>query len=69
MMTDGHSYTLNHDVKRLEQKQDEDHKHTPTVGETCYNNKEAKPRPAKMIANIDDILNDIHNMSKQEDPK
>ena len=23
MMTDGHIYTLNHDVKRLEQKQDE----------------------------------------------
>ena len=68
MMTDGHVYTLNHDVKRLEQKQDEANKYTPTVGDTYYINEEAKPRPAKMIANIDDILQVIRNMPPAEDP-
>ena len=69
MMTDGHIYTLNHDVKRLEQKQDEQDTYTPTVGEMYYINEEAKPRPAQMIANIDDILQVIRNMPQPEDPK
>ena len=69
MMTDGHVYTPNHDVKRSEQKQDEEDTHTPTVGETHYINEEAKPRPAKMIANIDDILQVIRNMPPPEDPE
>ena len=68
-MTDGHIYTLNHDVKRLEQKQDEQDTYTPTVGEMYYINEEAKPRPAKMITNIDDILQVIRNMPQPEDPK
>ncbi len=69
MMTDGHIYILSHDVNRLEQKQDEDDTYTPTIGETYYINEEAKPRPAKMITNIDDILQVIRNMPEPEDPK
>ena len=68
MMTDGHIYTLNHDVKRLEQKQDESDTHIPKVGETYYINAEAKPRPAKMITQIDDIMQVVRDMPKPEDP-
>ena len=66
MMTDGHIYTLNHDVKRLEQKQDESDTYAPRVGETYYINEEAKPRQAKMITNIDEILQVIRDMPKPE---
>ena len=63
-MSDGHIYTLGHDLKRLEQKQDESDTYAPKVGETYYINEEAKPRQAKMIANIDDILQVIREMPK-----
>ena len=66
MMSDGHIYTLNHDIKRLEQKQDESDKYTPKVRETYYINEEAKPRQAKMIAHIDEILQVIRAMPKPE---
>ena len=71
LMTDGHIYTLNHDVKRLEQKEDDEEvdAYTPMVGDTYYIKDDAKPRQAKMIANIDDILVVIRNMPKPEDPK
>ena len=69
MMSDGHIYTLNHDLKRLEQKQDESDTYAPKVGETYYINEEAKPRQAKMLANIDDILQVIREMPKPEKKK
>jgi hypothetical protein len=69
MMSDGHIYTLNHDIKRLEQKQDESDTYAPKVGETYYINEEAKPRQAKMIANIDEILQVIREMPKPETKK
>ena len=75
MMTDGHIYTLNHDVKRLEQKQDDSddeggsgNKYTPRVGETYLIKEDAKPKPAKMIANVDDILQVIRDFPKPEHP-
>ena len=40
MQTDGHIYTLNHDIKRLEQKQDEEDHYAPIVGDTYYINEE-----------------------------
>jgi len=74
MMTDGHIYTLNHDVKRLEQMQDEQEEHmgdtyTPRVGDGYFIKEDAKPRPAKMITTIDDILQVVRDMPKPEDPK
>ena len=55
MITDGHIYTLNHDIKLLEQQLDEDDHYAPTVCDTYYINDDAKPRKANMIANIDDM--------------
>ena len=69
MMTDGHIYTLNHDIKRLEQKEDEDDHYAPTVCDTYYINDDAKPRKAKMIGNIDDILKVVRDMPVPKDPK
>ena len=69
MMTDGHIYTLNHDIKRLEQKEDEDDHYAPTVCDTYYINEDAKPRKAKMLRNIDDILQVVREMPAPEDPK
>ena len=69
LMTDGHIYTLNHDIKRLEQKEDESDHYAPTVCDTYYINEEAKPRKAKMIATIDDILQVVREMPAPEDPK
>ena len=63
-MSDGHIYTLNHDIKRLEQKQDKSDTYAPKVGETYYINEEAKPRHANMITNIDEILQVIREMPK-----
>ena len=69
MMTDGHIYTLNHDVKRLEQTHAEGETYTPRVGETYYINEDSKPRAATMIANIHDVLGVVREMPKPEDPK
>ena len=69
LMTDGHIYTLNHDIKRLEQKENESDHYAPTVCDTYYINEEAKPRKAKMIATIDDILQVVREMPAPEDPK
>ena len=74
MMTDGHIYTLNHDVKRLEQMQDEPEEcisdsYTPRVGDGYFIKEDAKPRPAKMITAIDDVLQAVRDMPKQEGPK
>jgi len=69
MMTDGHIYTLNHDIKRLEQKEDESDHYAPTVCDTYYINDDAKPRKSKMIGNIDDILKVVREMPAPEDPK
>ena len=74
MMTDGHIHTLNHDAKRLEQKQHDQedyssHTYTPRVGETYHINEDSKPRPAEVIANIDDILQVVRDMPKPTDLK
>ena len=70
MMADGHIYTLNHDVKRLEQQQNEENAddYTPKVGDTYHTKEDAKPRQAKMITTIDDILQVVREMPKPEDP-
>ncbi len=69
MVTDGHVYTLNHDIKHLEHQQDEDDHYAPAVCDTYYINDEAKPRKAKMMRDIDDILQVIRDMPAPEDPK
>ena len=68
----GIRYTINHDVNKLEQHHDDGHNsdgYTPHANATYYINEEAKPRQAKIIANIDDILGVIRDMPKQEDSK
>ena len=72
LQMDGHIYTLNHDVKRIEQKQNEDDEedtYSPKVGDTYYINEEAKPRQAKIISNVDDILDVTRNMPQPEGPR
>ena len=58
MMADGHIYTLNHNIKRLEQKQDSECEEIkPLTTTNDYVIKEdAKPIEARMIDNIDDIV-------------
>ena len=49
MMADGHIYTLNHDVKRLEQSyHEEDDLYTPKVSDSYKTDEKAQPRQAKM---------------------
>ena len=71
LMTDGHIYTLNHDMERLEQRENEEYNDhfTPHVSDTYYIKEDAEPRQSKMIANVDDILNALRNVPKPEDPK
>ena len=71
LVTDGHIYTLNRDMKRLEQKEDEeDSDHfTPHVGDAYRIKEHAEGRQSKVLANIDDIPAVIRNVPKPEDPK
>ena len=58
MMADDHIYTLNHNVKRLEQKLDADCEEIKplTVGNDYMIKEDAEAREVKMIDTIDDIL-------------
>ena len=58
MMTDDHIYTLNQNVKRLEQKQDADCEEIKplTISNDYMIKEDADAREAKMIDTIDDIL-------------
>ena len=58
MQGDGHIYTLNHHLKRLEQHQDDmDDAELELYASADYTiNEESKPREAKMIDHIDDII-------------
>ena len=58
MQGDGHIYTLNHNLKRLEQHQEEmDDAELELYASADYViNEESKPREAKMIDHIDDII-------------
>ncbi len=74
MTTDGHIHTLNHDVKRLEQKQydQEDFSseiYAPRVGEMCYISEDSIPRPAKIITNIDDTCKSFATHQSQRTQK
>ncbi len=66
--TDCQICTLSHDVKRLEQKRNGSDTHTPNVGESYFINEEAKARPAKIITNIDEMLNVVRDIPQPEDP-
>jgi len=57
-MADDHIYTLNHNVKRLEQKQDAECEEIKplTVGNDYMIKEDAEVREVKMIDTIDDIL-------------
>ena len=78
MQADGHIYTLNHNLKRLEQNQDDmDDNELELYASADYTiNEESKPREAKMIDHIDDIveiaregaeLNRVAKASKKEE--
>ena len=58
LMDHNHIYTLNHDIKRLEQKHDEDDKYVLNVSYDfrVKDDEEEMPIYHKMINNIDDIL-------------
>jgi hypothetical protein len=59
LQADGHIYTLNHNLDRLahqDQESDSEEHIKPRVGETFPIKEEAQARQAKMITNIDDIL-------------
>ena len=58
MQGDGHIYTLNHNLKRLEQHDEEmDDKELELFASADYViNEESKPREARMIDHIDDIV-------------
>jgi len=56
MMTDKHIYTLNHDIKKLEQRDDErSETYTPSVSDNYYIKDEIEDIPYKMINNIEDF--------------
>jgi len=67
MMTDGHIYTLNHDIDKLSHlDQEHSDSYTPHVSD-CYQTKEdAEPRQARMISTIDDILQVVRDMGPAE---
>jgi hypothetical protein len=71
MMANGHIYTLNHNIKRLEQKQDSECEEIkPLTTSTDYMVKEdAKPIEAKMIDTIDDIVTIAKTIEKDSDFK
>ena len=78
LMADGHIYTLNHNVKRLEQQREasseasrtkgaEEHckEYEPQVSD-CYQTREdAEPRQANVITTIDDVLQVIRGVPPQ----
>ncbi len=72
MLADGRIYALNHDVKKLEQHHDDGNSgdgYTPHLNDTYHVNEEAKPRQAKMITIIVDMLQVIRDMPQPQDPK
>ena len=56
MMTDNHIYTLNHNVKTLQQLDSDDSEYNFKTNSTYSTNEEPRNSEAKMINNIDDIL-------------
>ena len=70
-MADGHIYTLNHNLDTISQHQSDESDGSsgqlaPKVGDTFRINEEAEVRKAKMISNIDDILNVVKEMGPAE---
>ena len=68
MMSDGHIYTLNHDLDNIAQK-DQDAEVDdlkPKVGDSLKTKEDVEPRQAKMINDIDDILEVIREMGPAE---
>ena len=68
MMADNHIYTLNHDIKKLEQMHDEEHANAyqPTVNENYYIKDEVEDRPHKMISDIEDFRRVIQELGPAE---
>ena len=61
--------TLNGRSKKHDQQDYDSDNYAPMVGDTYYITEEAKPKQAKMITNIDDILQVVREAPKHEDPK
>jgi len=69
MMSDGHIYTLNYDIKKLEQTIDDDDGDDdmkPKVGESYVIREDAKATPAKMFKDINDINQIVAEMGPTE---
>ena len=67
MMADGHIYTLNCDIKKLEQSLDDETDDMKLkVGESYVIREDAKATPAKMFKDIDDITRIIAEMGPAE---
>ena len=56
MVKGNHIYTLNCDIKSLEQNQNKELETVVTASSECITYEEAAPSPCKMISNINDIL-------------
>ena len=65
LMADVHIYTLNHNLDRLahrEPESDSEDNFKPKVGETFQIQEEIEARQARMITNIDDVLEVVRVM-------
>ncbi len=69
MVTDGHVYTLNHQQKRLEhfEGDDQEVEKKLQVGENYPIREDAEAKPAKMMHNIDDILQILKTSEEGKD--
>ena len=56
MVKGNHIYTLNCDIKSLEQNQNKELETVVTASSECITYEEAASSPCKMISNINDIL-------------
>jgi hypothetical protein len=69
MMDADHIYTLNHNIKQLQQMDHEDKQYVKTVSSDFYVNKKDDEQPIvhKMINNIDDILVIARNYAEENE--
>jgi hypothetical protein len=67
LLKGNHLYTLNNDIKSLEQKQDNESETVVTASSDFYKYEKAEPIPCKMISHIDDIVKIIKGMGETDD--
>lgn len=70
LMKDNHIYVLNHDLKRLEQKLNEEHHVKLTASDNYYVNEKSQYNTFKMLESLDDIIKIIKDhISNHPDEK